>query len=337
MNLRSHKWYLQLFLPVCFCVACIVGPGCRRAESPPSDNASTSTIRIGIQDNVASAPVILATQRDFFKRFGIKAELVPFPSGKLAYEALLAGEVEFCTVSEIPVLTHGPDVPAKVISCIAESRNGAWITARKDRGISTPVDLKGKTIGTQKKSAVHFFLNTFLKEHNLDDRTCNIVFYSADELPGALAAGEIDAFSMRNPFSAQAKALIGDDQIVEFESSLYLQHFLLVASQKLLEQTPHVAKKVLKAVIMAEAELSDPVQQAPLFSKRYPSIQFSELQTSLDAFIYKIRLDDALLVTWSYETQWWKTQGIDVEPDIDRILDASQLRSVDPLRIKLRK
>ena len=40
--------------------------------------------------------------------------------------------------------------------------------ARRDHGINSIDELKGKTIATQQGSAVHFFLNTFLLFNNID-------------------------------------------------------------------------------------------------------------------------------------------------------------------------
>ena len=124
-----------------------------------------------------------------------------YPSGKLAFQAMLRGEVDVATVADMPLMHHGfSSDGVAVVATVATVDEGAWIVARRDRGIESPADLKGKRIGTQKNSAVHFFLGMFLLANRITADDVEVVFMEATELPGALASGGIDAFSMRNPF-----------------------------------------------------------------------------------------------------------------------------------------
>jgi len=84
-------------------------------------------------------------------------------------------------------------------------------------------------VATQRASAVHYFLHLFLLRHGMSEDDVDLSFMKAEELPGALSEGTIDAFSMREPFIGEAKRLMGEQAVVFSEPALYVKTFNLVA------------------------------------------------------------------------------------------------------------
>ncbi len=78
-------------------------------------------------------------------------------------------------------------------------------------------------------------------------------FFKAEEVPAALADGRIDAFSMREPFVSEAGALIGDALLVFSAPGLYGQHQLLVSSESMAWERPDTLRRVVRALLFAEA------------------------------------------------------------------------------------
>ncbi|NCC53035.1 MAG: hypothetical protein EOM20_17740, partial [Spartobacteria bacterium] len=182
-----------------FCVL----TACTRKQA--SYTGPPTPIRIGIQDNTACSLIWIAKAEGYFEKNGLDAELVRYPSGKLALQGLLNGEADYVTCADMPLALQGFETnEVRIIATIAQNNNGAWIIARRDAGIQTPADLRNKRIGTQKNSAVHYFLSQFLIYHQISTAEVQIVFLPATALPEALDQGEIDAFSMRNPFVGHA-------------------------------------------------------------------------------------------------------------------------------------
>ncbi len=214
---------------------------------------SLSKIRVGVQNSSVSSLVFIAKQSGFFIKNGLDVTIIRYPSGKVAFQGMLKGETDLSTVADIPVMIGAvQNKKFKILCSIAETQTGAWIIARKDKGIHRIVDLKGKIIGTQLNSAVHYFLHIFLNKYDLHDHV-TVKYMPAKDLPGSFERGELDAFSMRNPFISEAKNKVGESNTTEFfEEDLYLQNFLLTVNEDFIKGNENNIISFLKSLIDAE-------------------------------------------------------------------------------------
>ena len=84
----------------------------------------------------------------YYLQEGLEATPHLHPYGKLALQEVLDGKADFATVAETPVMfaiMKGEKI--SIIATIQTSNRNNAILARKDKGILTPDDLKGKKIG----------------------------------------------------------------------------------------------------------------------------------------------------------------------------------------------
>jgi len=227
------------------------GQGKDYGTPSPAERAS---IRIGVAMQPPSALAIIAHEEGLFSRAGVDATVVEYPSGKRALlEGLLPGEVDLVTTAAVPVVFGSFDrSDSRIVAAICSMDTDARVVARKDKGIAAPADLRGKRIATQRGSAVHFFLHLFLIKNGLSERDVEVSFMKAEELAPALSAGEIDAFSMREPYVSDATELLGDNAIVMAEPGLYFRTELLVALGSFIEQHPETMERALLAMLQAE-------------------------------------------------------------------------------------
>jgi len=308
-----------------------------------NESKQANPIRIGIQNSTIVSLILIAQKEGYFEDQGLRVELVSYPSGKLALLGLKEGEVDAATVADMPLMAFGPDIPSKIIGVIADTRNGAWITARRDAGIEHPEDLAGKKIGTQKNSAVHFFLDMFLLKHELEPgKDCDVKFLPAEELPSALEKGQIDAFSMRNPFSNEAKALLGDDVIIEFYSDVYLQHFCLTIRDDWFPENPELKTSLLEALHRAGELIAKNKGVAIelvvdyLGEARRPEI----LRDWKNVNIGHVTLGQNLILTLEQEAVWFqdtKESQDSARFNYLKIIDTTPLKTVHPKAVQLIK
>jgi len=263
-------------------------------------------LRLGLQDNAVCALPYIADHMGYFRRQGLAVEVVAYPSGKLALQALFNGEVDAATVADVPIVTHSFDRDDfAVFATIAWTDDGAWIIGRRDRGIAEAKDLRGKTIATQRDSAVHFFLSAFLARHGIAEREVELRFMQAEELPGALAAGRIDAFCMRNPFVARAKARIGSQAVEFFDPHIYRQTFNLVTWKRALAADPSVWKRLLRAIAQAEQLLiRDGRKARQAVIARIGQDREHEILDEWDSYTFTLALDQSLFVTLEDQARW---------------------------------
>jgi len=308
----------------------IARPWLKRSEPP----AELPKVRLGIQDNATCALVFIAAGEELFKQEGVDVTIRRYPSGKLALMGMLEGEVDIATVADMPVMSHSfLRNDFAVFANIAGTRAGAWIVARKDKGINTPADLRGKTIGTQKNSAVHFFLSAFLLKHAIPEDEVNILFMKAVDLAGALERGEIDAFSMRNPFIGEAKKKLGDNAIEFFEPGVYRQAFNLAAKREFLDGSLDEVCRVLHALISAEEIASgDDTEAIRIAADGMGKGREAGVSDDWSRYTYAVTLEQSIFITLEDQARWAVQQGTAPTSTIPNFLEFIDVRALETVR-----
>jgi NitT/TauT family transport system substrate-binding protein len=206
------------------------------------------------------------------------------------------------------------------------------IIARKDRGIQGPKDLSGKHIATQEASAVHFFLSMFLLNHAISEQDVELSFKKAEELPGALAAGEIDAFSMREPFISQAKALLGDNALIFAEPGIYSNTFNLISYNNYIRDNPEQIRKILLALIQAEEFAKNQPDEAIRIISNRLGIAESEVDALWPELNLKISLHQSLLRTLEDEARWAIENNLTDKTEIPNYLDYISIDALEEVK-----
>jgi NitT/TauT family transport system substrate-binding protein len=295
-----------------------------RQNPGESENGTPAPkVRIGIQENSITAIVIVAYGKGLFEQQDLDVIIHKYPSGKLALQAMLKGEVDFATVADMPIMSNSfTRDDYLVLSTIASTDSGAWIIARRDHGIAEASDLKGKKIATQKASAVHFFLSMFLLHNRIPESEVDIVYMKAVDLPSALLAGKIDAFSMRNPFIAEASAALGQNGVELYEPGVYKQTFNLCARKAFLNANPGLVGKVLKALASAESFISQNRDAAmEVVVGELGLSRSAEVARDWDNFVFALSLDQSLLLTLEDQARWAIRHGLTNKTEIPNYME----------------
>lgn len=268
-------------------------------------------VTLGIALEPLGALTIVAADKALFEKNGLPATFRYYPSGKLALEALCAGEVDLATVSETPVVFqsfHRRDI--RIVATLGTSDDEPRIVARKDSGIRSPQDLRGKRLGTQRGSAVHFFLHLFLLRHRIPYEELTVRFHDPEELLPALIRGDIDAYSMREPYVTRARRELGDAVAVFSEPGLYVKTYCLVTTRAFAAGHPGTLVRALRSLVAAESFAREhPLEARRIVSRRLgaPEPEFDPLWAKLT---FRVALEQALLVSMRDEAQWAITNNL---------------------------
>jgi len=309
--------------------------GCDKSTPQKLEN-----LRFGVGMQPSSILTFVAQEKGFFKQQGLDIELIRFPSGKRAlYDGLFKGKVDAVTSSATPfVIASFKHTDMAIIATLFEANNVNRIIARRDSGITQPKDLKGRKIATQKNSAVHFFMHLFLLENGLSENDMSVSFYKAEKLPETLVSGEIDAFSMREPFIGQAKRMLGENAIIFDAPGAYRQIELLVLSRELLKTRPLVAQALLRALLQAEKFLRDePDSAISIIAMALKSMPES-VSASLQDSISHVTLEQSLISLLEDQANWARTNKIvDAKsiPNYLNFIDTKPLEKVNPAMMTL--
>lgn len=223
----------------------------RRATVPPAP--PPEPVRLGLALQPSDGLMIVAERLGYLARAGLAAQVHRYPSGRRALdEGLLDGQVDIAGCADVPLAQAGLAGRAlRVLAQVAHSSNLNRIVARRDSGIRGLADLRGRRIGTQGDSAAHYFLYLILADHGLAESDIDLRRLPAEALAPALAAGTIDAFSMREPYVTQARDLLGDQALTLSAPGLYPQSEVLVARADWLAAHPETARRLMRALAAA--------------------------------------------------------------------------------------
>jgi len=308
--------------------------GCRSRREPPL------SMRLAVQDNTICALAFIAEAEGYYEREGLDLSLLRYPSGKLALLGMFDGEADVAACADMPIMSNSlRRDDFALFATIASTYRGAWIVARTDRGIAAAEDLRGKRIGTQQNSAVHFFLAAYLQRHGIPEDEVEIVFLQAVELAPALAAGRIDAFSMRNPFIADARQMLPDKTVELFGEDLYRKTFNLAARQEYLQNNAEACRRLVRALARAEALVTrNEAAALEACLRGMGADRKGELSADWPHFNLGLSLDQSLLLTLEQQARWaLRSRGGDARaiPNYTDYIETAILEAVQPRAVTL--
>lgn len=209
--------------------------------------------------------------------------------------------------------------------------------ARKDRGVTKFADLKGKRIGYLPGTVSYFFLGRVLKQTGLTRTDVKLTSMQPPTMPQALSGGAIDAFSMWEPWGAQAKALLGENLVHLEAPETYQYESLLTAREEALSSSPLVPEKILRALIHAEEFIRDHNNEA--FAILSKSIAFEEtsFRRLWPQYKHHVRLESAPIQLMKDNFALLREDDENFKdtetPDFASHVASSYLKAIDPARV----
>jgi NitT/TauT family transport system substrate-binding protein len=270
-------------------IACIAGG----AIFGLHDGAAAEKLRVGVNlTTIETVPIYLAAD-------GLDVALT---GG--AIPALTEGKVDVVTNAETQAIlrsTERPDI--RVILTVAEYRYR--IIARRSAGVGTASDLRGKRIATSLNSSAHFYIVKTLQAAGLAERDVTIVGMLPNDMPAALARGDVDAVSIWEPAAERARqALGGDAQIINGPS--YQERFNLNTTTAVLADPGKRAAVVdlLRRIIRASRDIGERPEPAQQLMAKKLDVPLSLVQTAWPLFKFPASLGDDMLATMLEQEPW---------------------------------
>ncbi len=254
--------------------------------------------------------VWLAEERDFFADEGLDVALERYQSGSYAADAVLTGEAQLSTTSESAFVSRSLNHPELRILAAISASETARLVGRRDRGVLTPSDLSGKTIGVTKRSTGEFFLGRYLALNGLTAEDVDIVNLKPAEIATALTKGEIDAGLTWDPFIYEAQVALGEQAIVLPEQEGQFFYFLLMARSDWVEANPKAVKAILRALLHAEEfALEEPTTAKHAIGDKF-EYERSYLDHLWPLHNLHVSLPQDLLFLLEEQAHWRISQGL---------------------------
>lgn len=290
-------------------------------------------INFGTVPTAASALIYIAHDQHFFEDNGLDINVTDYPTGIASTGALLRGDMDIVWVAEFPMVRRAFSKEEISIIAVVDRFNEQHIFGRKDRGISTAADLRGKKLGIPRNTIAEFYLGRFLELHGMTMQDITLVDVGANESVAAIASGRVDGVVAWEPYTSQIRVQMADRIVALPVQSSQPGYGAIVCRNDWISEHPEIVSRFLKSLAKAEAYLtSNPDAAKAIVRKRlnydgtFTETIWSENQISLS-------LDQSLILAMEDESRWMIKNNLTTESLVPNFLDyihEDYLKAVKP-------
>ncbi len=274
----------------------------------------------------------VAMVKGYFKEEGLDATPLMRTFGKEALQTVLDHQADFATVAETPIMfsvLKGDQI--FVIANIESSNSNNAVVARRDAGIKTASDLKGKRIGYTPGTTSDFFLDSLLTANGLTRKQIQPVVLRPEQMQDAILTAKVDAVSTWNYLLTQIKQQLGANGTLFFDQEIYTETFNIAVMQEFVRNNPETVRRFLRALIKAEKFVSQNPEAVQVILAERTKIDLGLIKEVWKNFNYHVTLDQTLLITLEDETRWaMKNKLTDHMPDYTNYIHYDSLKAVKP-------
>jgi ABC-type nitrate/sulfonate/bicarbonate transport system substrate-binding protein len=287
-------------------------------------------LRVAVPFGPASATFYVAMEEKLFSGESIRVKYQPFPSGRLALDALLGGGVDLAFVAETPLVFAALNSKEfKILAVVAKSP--LKFVSRKtliNSGTSKYVPKYGVPMGT----AAQYWMDRYLSVMEPNQKP-TIVNIDAQNQVAALVSGSIDGFFCWEPFASMARAQFPNGELDVIDSrGIYTQFFVLVTLKDTIERDRERLEAFIASLIKASSRIADGSNHPNVIQivAKYSNMIPDDLEGIWRDHDFSITAPLSLMETMNSEADWAIKKGIVSERKIDfaDFLDNSLLYTV---------
>lgn len=302
----------------CALFACVVaGLSCNQKTEP----LKTETVTLAAYAGSYGFLPFIARERGYFAANGLDVVINEYDFGLKAIDALLAGKADIATAADFVLTSYSFDhADLRAIGSIARSLTDE-IIARKDRGIRTPADLKGRKVGVAARTKGEFFLARFLILNGMDYQDIKVVHLEPGRTVEALSQGAIDAASIWEPFVSEIQKRLGDTAVSWPAQSELAFYYLLIGRDGWVTEHPKTVKLFLKAMVQAEEFTRTNPREAQQFVAQRFGYDMPFVQAIWKKNEFTVELPQQLLPLMEEGARWRIKNGLTDKKEAPLYLD----------------
>ncbi len=228
------------------------------------------------------AYVYTAIEKGYFAEAGIEVSVKGGNGTGDTLKNVSGGQIDFAPVDGTGYLLQVGGGQVKGVTAVAaiHQRSLAGIMTLDDRGITSPKDLEGKTVGDPTGSTIGLMFPMYAQLAGIDAAKVKFVNIPAQQLPAQLAAGSVNTigqFVVGKP--TIEKAAPGKKAVV-LQYSDYLTDLygnMLVTTEKMAKEKPDLVKRFSAALLKGLAYSIDHPDEAAQFLKKNQPTQDAQV------------------------------------------------------------
>ena len=297
---------------------------------------------------IGEAPSYVAYKKGFFKEEGLDVTFKFNPGGWMSLKDLFEGRADIITVAELPIVYSAFDKKKYteferghfyiIGDMIYSQQDIQQVVARKDRGIKTAADLKGKKIGVFRGTTLDYYMDIFFRDHKISYSDVEIVNMNVFEMTDAIVKGDLDAIFTWQPHVHIAQEKLGSNAVLLQSRAKYSTAWLIIVMKGFADKHPEILVKFLNAIVKAENFIKKNPKQAQKIHSELSKTNLKTTRFLWNIVDFDLSLSESLLVTLEGEAKWiirrrlYKTTEI---PDFMNYFYFDALEKAKPLGVQV--
>ncbi len=209
--------------------------------------AAEATVRQGYQTNMWGMPTYYLLRSGYLQKHGVKFEEFAVPSGNLTMQQMVARQVDMGTYAGPSFIIGHEKGNLSAIAKIEYVGKTARVMARKELGLKTVADLRGKKVANQTGSSTgNIFVDQIATKAGLHKGDFQEVRMNVNDMVAAMAAKTVDAMVNVEPYNAIAEDEGLANSLEDFYSFDKLPVFM-AATPEFIDKNPDAVVGYLKA------------------------------------------------------------------------------------------
>ncbi len=296
------------------------------------------SINFGTVPVAAAALIYIAQDQHFFEDNGLSVNITDYPTGIASTDVLLRGDMDIVWVAEFPMVKRAFSKEEISIIVVVDRFNEQYIFGRKDRGINTVADLKGKKLGIPLNTIAEFYLGRFLELHGMTIQDITLVDVGANESVDAIDSGRVDGVIAWEPYSSQIKMQLADEIVAMPVQSSQPGYGAIVCRNDWISEHPEIVDRFLKSLAQAEVYLISNPAAAKAILKKQLNYDDAFTETIWTENQITLSLDQSLILAMEDEARWMIKNNLTTESLVPNFLDyihESGLKAVKPEAVNI--
>jgi NitT/TauT family transport system substrate-binding protein len=302
--------------------------GCKQKEvEKPTE---LQKVRFATVPFIGEAASYVAYRNGYFEEEGLDVTLTYNDAGFQSLKNLFEGDADIITVAETPIVYTSFDKKKYtdfergefyIIGNIMHSDKINLVLARRDKGINSASDLKGKKVAVFRGTASDFFMDSFFILNGIKSSDVEIVNMDPPTMVSAIGKGEVDAIVCWQPHILNVQSKLGDNAIILPSENIYTASWLIIAMKDYAEKNPEILEKFLRAIIKAENFIAENREESISIHSEESGVDREIVAALWGDVIFDLSLDQALLTNLEDEARWAIKYELTDKTEVPNYLD----------------
>ncbi len=304
------------------------------AEEEEAADGKTLVVNIAdFKAYPATSQIVIANEKGFLEEelAGVNAEanIVKYLNGPAINESFASDSVDLAPLGEFPAITGIANTDGQEIIALNIQDFGQSVIVKKDSGIHTISDLKGKKVGYGVGTAIQLVLQKLLENEGLsldDISSVNLTEYA--DASNALLTGQIDVWMIGQPY---VTTFLNENDNVETIADAENDPMLVtfVARTEFANDHPEVVIAFLKAMNDANEWIAENYDEAVSIVQKETGQDKESIEATFDNLNNTLLITDKEIDRLEYAAEYLKGEElIEEDFDIKDYIDTSFLEKI---------